>query len=423
MTNTGVPSSEADVLDRIPPEVRGELRLRRALPLTGGGTPAHVYMCEDADAEAVVVKVLHAWPGVVDGHDLGSFLRKPTQISRVHRELPGLAPYYVPLVGQWRGPDWGAYAMPRVDGVPPTTLLHDGKRGEQRFLATLGSVFTVLGTHGYAADAVPAPPGHGFGTHLDRLSRRLPLLRERLGPLVDESELRVNGRTVPGARELLRRAAARPDVLAAVEPARLYFPVHGDLNLGNLMVRPAGEPGPGRVGGARFTVLDPRGIEEHWDPVYDAAKALFSLTLFDAAMSGGFVIGQDGSGGRDVRMRRPLPAYGRAAAGLPALLDTVEFFHGLGRTDPLWRRRLLYTHAFHVLSESACRLSDRTDRAFPGVAGETARRELALGLYLSGLLLLEDLLSGPGEPENDPAAHLDCLATVNGWATASPAPL
>ncbi|WP_406119538.1 phosphotransferase [Streptomyces sp. NBC_00989] len=424
MISTGVPSSAADSLEQIPPGVREELKLRRALTLGGGGTPAHVYLCEDEDAKAVVVKVLRAGAGVVDGHDLGSFLRKPAQISRIHRELPYLSPYYVPLVGQWRGPGWGAYAMPRIDGVSPTMLLHDGDQGRRRFLATLRSVFAVLGTHGYAADVVPAPPGHGFGTHMDRLSRRLPLLQQHLGPLVGDTELRVNGRRVPSVRELLRRVASRPDVLAAIEPARLYYPVHGDLNLGNLIIRTEEGPGSGvdPIPGPRFTVLDPRGIEEYWDPVYDAAKALFSLTLFDAAIGGGFEISQDSSLSHEIRLRRPLPAYGSAAVDLPAMLMTVEFFRELSRSDPLWPRRLLYTHTFHVLSEAACRLSDRTDREFPGASGWAARRELALGLYLSGLLLLDNLLSGPDDPESDPAAHLDCLATINGWATASSSP-
>ncbi|MFD8755776.1 phosphotransferase family protein [Kitasatospora sp. NPDC059577] len=413
-----------DVLEQVPEGVRDALGLRRARELTGGGTPARVYRCEDGDGDAVVVKVLRAGAGAVDGHDLGSFLRKPAQIARIHRELPALSPYYVPLVGHWQGPDWGAYAMPWIDGASPVTLLRDGDPGRQRFLAALRSVFGILGTHGYSASSVPAPPGHGLGTHAGRLARRLPLLTEHLGPLTDGTDLRVNGRPVPSAHELLRRTAAREDVLAALQPPRLYFPVHGDLNLGNLMLRAADAPGSrhGLDPDRQFTVVDPRGIDEHWDPVYDAAKALFSLTLFDAAMTGGFEIGRDATGGYDVRLRRPVPAHSAAAAEVPATLATVGFFRRLGHGDPLWLRRLLYAHAFHVLAEAACRLSDRTVRTFPGATGPAARRELALGLHLSGLLLLDDLLSGPAEPEADPAAHLACLATVHGPATACPLP-
>lgn len=389
--------------------VRDDLRLRRARQLGGGGTPAEVYLCEDGDGESVVVKILQARAGSVDGHDLSSFLHKPAQINRIHQELPGLSPYYVSIVGQWQGPGWGAYAMPRVEGVSPVTLLHAGGAGTRGFLETTRSVFEVLGTHGYPASAVPAPPRHGVSTHLDRVARRLSLLERHLDlPPAGEADLQVNGRRVPPVRELLRRAAARADVLATIQPTRLYFPVHGDLNLGNVLVRP--DDGAGDVSGHGFTVLDPRGILDHWDPVYDAAKSLFSLTLFDAAMSGGFQIGRSGSRSYELRLRRPIRAYLDAAVDFPAMLATVGFFRQLGRSDPQWPRRLWYSHAFHVLAEAACRLSDLTVRELPGVSGWAARRELALGLHLSGLLLLDDLLSRPGQAEEDPAKHLACLA-------------
>src|ERR1044071_2576950 len=108
-----------DLLAEVPGRVRGELGLRAARVLRGGGTSARVLLCEDGDGGHVVVKVLRAGAGSVDGHDLGSFLRKPQQIARVHRDLPGLSPYYVPLTGSWHGPGWGAYATPWIDGGPP----------------------------------------------------------------------------------------------------------------------------------------------------------------------------------------------------------------------------------------------------------------------------------------------------------------
>jgi hypothetical protein len=217
----------------------------------------------------------------------------------------------------------------------------------------------------------------------------------------------VNGRTIAPIGELLARAE-RPGALPALQPAALWYPVHGDLNLGNLLIRP-GRPGqePG------FTVIDPRGVTSHFDPVYDAAKALFSLTLFDAAMAAGFAIHREHGRDYTVRLREPAPALASAAAELPGLVASTGFFRALDRTDPLWRRRLLYAHAFHVLAESACRLSDQTHRALPGGAtGRAARHELATGLYLSGLLLLDSLLSGPPDPEKHLQAHLACIAEV-----------
>jgi hypothetical protein len=396
-----------DLLAEVPARVRSDLGLRTAAWLHGGGTSARVLLCEDGDGERVVVKVLHGGAGSVDGHDLGSFLRKPQQIARVHRDLPGLSPYYVPLTGSWHGPGWGAYAMPWIDGVPPAALLASGNAGSGEFTRTVRSVFEVLGAHGYAASQILAPAGHGQAAYPGRVRRRLPLLARHLDTaLTGTSRLTVNGRTIAPIGELLTRAE-HSDVLAVLEPAALWYPVHGDLNLGNLLIR------PGRAGQEpAFTVLDPRGITGHWDPVYDAAKALFTLTLFDAAMAGGFVIHREGGQEYAVRLRQPSPALAGAAAEFPGVLASTGFFRALDRSDPAWRRRLLYAHAFHVLAESACRLSDQTHRQLPsGASGQEARRELATGLYLSGLLLLDSLLTGPPDPDSHLRDHLARITT------------
>lgn len=412
----GSPPALRDALGDVPEPIRRDLGIWRARRLRGGGTPALVLLCEDNTGDRVVVKVLHAAAGSVDGHDLGSFLRKPKQIAQIHHDLPGLSPYYVQLTGSWQGPGWGAYAMPWVDGVPPVTLLASGQHSQRDFDQTLRSVFGVLGTHGYLASRLPAPGGHGRCTHLDRVCRRLPLLARHLDTVLTGSGiLRVNGRDVLPAGELLDRAGT-PEALAALQPAALWYPVHGDLNLGNLLIRDSSAAG----GGSAFTVLDPRGITWHWDPVYDAAKALFSLTLFEAAIATGFVITRESGRGYTVRLRAPAPELTLAAARFPALLGTTGFFGGLDVSDPLWRRRLLYAHAFHVLAESACRLSDQTFRELPGASGLDARRELATGLYLCGLVLLSDLLTGAPDPENQLEAHLSSLAeTVEppNWTT------
>jgi len=65
----------------------------------------------------------------VDGHDLGSFPRKPQQVAAVHRE----SPRYVPLIGAWQEPGWGAYAMPWIDGDLSVTLLAQGRPADGEF--------------------------------------------------------------------------------------------------------------------------------------------------------------------------------------------------------------------------------------------------------------------------------------------------
>src|SRR5439155_18094646 len=201
---------------------------------------------EDDAGRRIVVKIVHASADAVDGHDLVSFLRKPRQIARVHRDLPGLSPYYVNVVGEWQGPGWAAYAMPYVQEASPCAYLTGESPDEESFFGAVHHAFDVLGSLGYPAGVAPAPADHFRRAHIDRVVRRLPLLSRHVDPCLTGSDrVRVNGRPVPTIGPLLRRLAALPGTLVPLRPARLHYPVHGDLNLGNLLFRmravPAGE--------------------------------------------------------------------------------------------------------------------------------------------------------------------------------------
>ena len=76
---------------------------------------------------------------------------------------------------------------------------------------------------------------------------------------------------------------------------------------------------------------------------------------------------------------------------VPALAE-LPYFRHLDRVDPNWRTRLRFTHAFHCLAESACRLSDRKHRAYGDVRGWDACVLLSTGLLLYGIRQLNELL-------------------------------
>lgn len=390
-TRTEASAAAAD--HPLPAPVRAALGVRSATPLGGGGSPARLWLTDRAAGGPLVVKELTADDGTVDGHDLATFELKPRQIRAVHEQLPRLSPYYVEVVGEWRGPGWAAYAMPRYAGGSVMAPLGGDAPDVPGFFGTLERVFRVLTDRGYAVHELPAPPDHFRVTHLDRLRRRLPLLRRFLEPeLLGAEPVVVNGRSVRTLPRLIEALDADEPLLAALQPGRLAFPVHGDLNLGNLLVAP-GPGGPDRPGGG-FVVLDPRGVLDAWDPVYDFAKALFSLTVFERALAVGFTIDGDAARGYRVASREPAPGFAAAAAGFLPFLDRLPYARRLDAVDPGWRRRLLVVHAVHCLAEAACRLSDRKPRAYGQLHGPAACLLLARGLYLMGLLLLDDLLSG-----------------------------
>jgi hypothetical protein len=389
-------------------EIRATLGVGDLAPLPGGGSTARVWRAATAAGEPVVIKYLDAAAGLVDGHDLSTFSLKPRQISRVHADLAALSPCYIRVIGEWRGPGWAAYAMPYVPGRAVTEPLRRASPDGPGFLRDLGGILRVLTENGYAAQTRPAPTGHFHALNVDRVRRRLPLLRACLDPALFGG-LVVNGRYRPPVTRLLDQLACRA---AALPPGLLHYPVHGDLNLGNLMVGPAGPH-------AGFTVLDPRGTLEFWDVSYDMAKVLFSLALYEPAMDGGFrVVREAGAAGAPsyrVALRHPRPAYAAAAAQLPGLLGSLPFFTRLDQADPGWRARLAYSHAVHCLAEAACRLSDRRPRAFGPTRGWAACYELSAGLFLAGVTLLDELLTcdaDPGSAAPGAAAWLPGLADI-----------
>lgn len=374
----------------LPAPVVADLRITDAVPDPGGGSSAAVWRVRTQSGRRLVVKALTEREGLVDGHDLGTFLRKPRQIATVHRELPGLSAYYTSVIGRWRGPGWAAFAMPHHEGRPVTQPLDGPRPDVDGFVRDVTAVLGVLTERGYAQRSFPAAPGHFEATHLARVRRRLPMLHRHLPPrLLADQPIVINGRRCRPLPGLLATLGADDALLARLRPRCLAFPVHGDLHLGNLLLRRGG-PDP------EFTVLDPRGVLGPWDPVYDFAKSLFSLTIFERAITGGLrVVRLNQPGEYAVSFLDSRDGYFTAAGRFVAALAELPYFGHLDRVDPNWRTRLRFAHACHCLAEAACRLSDRKHREFGQVRGWDACLLLSTGLLLHGIRQLDELLDEP----------------------------
>jgi hypothetical protein len=243
-----------------------------------------------------------------------------------------------------------------------------------------------LFARGYAATSAPAPADYLDRVVIERFFRRLPLLRRALPEVTRADVLIVNGRRCRSPIGLLTELRERDaGLLARLAPPRLGFPAHGDANTRNVLIDPAGRD---------FRLIDPRGSTAPLDPVYDIAKTLFSLSVWDPALRWGpavqrfggtppeYQVGTRQTGGH--RYREAVRAFPRFVAGLPGLRGLLD--------DRWWRTRLLITHDLHVLAEAACRLSD--GKARTGADGRPAMPiELAAYHYLIGTLLLNDLVA------------------------------
>jgi hypothetical protein len=388
--------------------VASRLGLEVGAELLDGGSPARVYRARAAGGGEIAVKVLVAQPGAVDGHDLGSFLAKRVQIDKIRAEAPQLAQRYLPILDQLDGDGWAAYTTPFFPSVDAAACLRtdSGKGGVPLFFAQQTAILQDLLVGGYSTDSVPTPPGHLADVHIGRFLRRLPTLQRALPEAVRADRLVINGVPCDSAQIVLRRLLDDGGRrLTRMSPARLMFPAHGDANIRNTLI--GADP-------SDFWIIDPRGSTAHWDPVYDLAKTLFSLMVWDPMLRLGPDIRQFSDGDTphfEIGYRHPfLRGYRSAALSYQSYLDSLPMVNDLLAGDRYWQERLLLTHDLHVLAEAPCRLSDRKPKL--DLSGRaTPPEELALGHYLWGTLLINDLAARLADAGDlDGHAHLALAA-------------
>ncbi|WP_329454470.1 hypothetical protein [Streptomyces sp. NBC_01497] len=369
--------------------------------LKDGGSDSACALATTADGEQVVLKCLQPASERVDGHGLKTFRAKQRQQELLERTAPGVAGSYAAILHSAHRRAWSAYVLTYY----PWPTLVEALRGGGSVPELLGPVLRALVADGYGRVVAPGPERLWQSMYLERLTRRRWILERHLpADLLEDPHVTVGGRRAYGLRELVRRAESA-NVTALFAGSPLSQPVHGDLNLRNILVPPPG-------GGPGFRLLDPRGVLTPWDVVYDLAKMLFTVTLFDDTMRAGFALDSAGPGSYTVAGAVPSPLRAATAGFLELLPEVWTMLADAGFPPGPWVHRLLFAHASHVLAESACRLSDRAEA--PAV-----RYNRSLGLFLNGAVLMTDLLDGLDRGrEPDPVAHLGLIGAPDGVPTA-----
>ncbi|MEO6503820.1 MAG: hypothetical protein ABIQ09_18165 [Jatrophihabitantaceae bacterium] len=377
-------------------QVAERLGVRVLRTMARGGSGARTALTESDAGGLAVLKIVTARPNVVDGHDLESFRMKARQVQHLRQTVPGIARYYPPLLASLDAADWSATLTDYAPGLDLVALA--ARDGSRRAHDALRVVWSRLSAQGYAATSQPASADHWLRDFCDRLERRRPLLEGNVpAVLLSAGVVTVNGRTIAGFDGAVAAARALAWVF---EDSLVAAPVHGDLNLRNIVIGDQADDA-GRRAGAHpsFSLLDPRGTLTMWDPVYDLAKVLFTLTVFDDVMESGALIGRGSDGEFTVAVRAP-----RHQAWLRLLTpDLEQMLSEAGVTGELAVPRLFLAHSTHVLAEAACRISD--------IGQPPAdRRESAVALLLFGLLLIADLAQAFGSGRRLRAAdHLTLL--------------
>lgn len=363
-------------------EVAERLGVRVLRTLARGGSGASSVLTEYGAGGLAVLKIVADRPNVADGHDLESFRAKARQVQHLRQSVPAIARHYPPVLAVLDADSWSATLTDYVPGLDLVALAE--RDGARQAHEALRAVWSRLSAEGYAATCQPAPAGHWLRDFCDRLQRRRRLLEGNVpAVLLSAGPVTVNGRAVAGLDGALASARALAWVF---DDSLVAAPVHGDLNLRNVVIadqpcvadRPAGA-------GPSFWLLDPRGTLALWNPLYDLAKVLFTLTVFDDLMESGARIARPSGSEFTVSLSAPRHQAWRRllTPDLPRMLTEA------GVTADLAVTQLLLAHSTHVLAEAACRISDIGQRP-------DARRESAVALLLLGLLLVGDLAEALG---------------------------
>ena len=365
--------------------------------LKSGGSPAGVLHVTTHIGEEMVVKYMSKEDGLVDGHDIDTFRLKVSQIKKIQDELPLLGSYYPKILYDYNDELFAFYCTPFYTGYEVTSHINQNPYDLNFFFNDLSHIVNVMVDMGY--DKVLVDPWNGYfeSVYINRVLRRFWLLEKYLPQdVIYTNNIVINGRACHSASILLRKLANNKKLLRQLQPQSLSFPVHGDANLGNFIITQGSMTKELKRDNFSFKIIDPRGTLDYWDPMYDFAKMLFSLSLFDNAMKHGFVIERKRNDKTHytVNLDKILSrGYIEAANLFLEFLNPIISCKQFLESRPYqWKRRLLFSHAIHVLAESACRLSDRKERNLPHRQDSSIYVDLALGFYLAGTLLLNELL-------------------------------
>lgn len=303
----------------------------------GGGSDAALVLAKTSSGGASIVKWARTSWGQVDGHGSDALVRKARQHIWLRRNADWFANTYPRLLLVRDAA--GAFTV--TDYIEAANLedqIISGATGKDRNSESpvnfcINRYITII------ESGLAAGVGHFHSQNwpeidsLTRVKRRLMFISkvsEEISTSI-ASQWRSLDRTIsslPGSP--LSRLA---DLVSLNEPVR-GFPLHGDLNLSNVLLSNSDTP--------RNYLIDPAGIHRWRDPLYDVAKALFHLALI-------------------------IPI--KISLSTEALRDTGEVFQRLAvellqvastRNELAARsavRRLIGYYASHILAEAACRVS------------------------------------------------------------------
>lgn len=203
------------------------------------------------------------------------------------RKLPPQARPFFPEVNDSliEGPlVW--YSMPRYPMRDLSSIVLDQKIDPEILSALLKNILLVLSKSLYSGQGKDPEPGYIRYGHLEKIRSRLTLAAgysELFRKVSESPRLRINGRDLPGLKEIFEWLDHNVSFLAMMEPPRLCL-AHSDLKFDNILLD---------IDSLKFRLIDPRGKsplgEDYDDPAIDAAKLMTSGCGFQEFFCSNFI--------------------------------------------------------------------------------------------------------------------------------------
>jgi hypothetical protein len=326
----------------------------------------------------------------VDGHDLSTFRRKLERQKHLAAELNDL---YEPVLLEGHGLGFSWFVTRWIDGCGIRADLDSELRVKESTLSRrLAGVLEALTARGYQRERASGGTAYLRTEYVQRVLRRLSYLCAALPALLDLEDhafLAVNGTIHRQPTRLLQQMSDQQRRRATSR--WLYYPVHGDLNVGNLLfvrdTTSSVDDETHKADGLRL--IDPRGDDRNRDLFYDLGKMLFSLALFDGLRANPSPIRTEVRRDQEVLqvvVTAEASWVEEARSDVAALqrgIADASRYRALICEDDEWEDKLLFALGCHAVAESACRVSQgRLEKSSETAAVNSALACLAFGTYL-----------------------------------------
>lgn len=309
-----------------------------------GSSSAYTFVVEDEHQVKKVRKV--AIRDGVEGNGIAKVKKEIEYYKYIAKHHPELAKMYPQLYDSAINGVYSSETIEYLDDKNFYEELKTGQESEETYTQSLSNFVTKLLSITHASFKKSESSEDDLDSYY--LERAL----DRLQPIKDIIQVRdqitINERVYRAPHVILTELLNNASLRSYFTPQLTGFCFHGDLTLLNTVYSKETN---------EIRLIDPRGVIEEWDPLYDFGKLKMTLGGF-----GEFILGDQPIVARDgdtfeVNFNQIPDVVRKLNTSFLAMLGTNELFaRYIIPHEPHWKERILLAEATHLLADIPFRL-------------------------------------------------------------------